>query len=123
MIFHREKILQDTCNDGLKVGTVDAGINVPERPADICGQQIENLLCGRGKASNGEVVAEHDHTEVDSREQVGEVVIDLSDFDVAIASSSLNGDDREVSIGSLDTRSPEIFFVLCFRGFCGLRFH
>jgi len=37
------------------------------------------------EAGNGEIAADHDHGEIDAGEEVGEIVVDLIDFLIAVA--------------------------------------
>ena len=54
-----------------------------KRRPDVRGDQVEDTLRHGGEAADGEVIAEHDDGDIDAGEQVGEVVVDLAELDVA----------------------------------------
>ena len=63
------------------------------------------------EAANREIAADHDHSEIDAGEKVGQIVVDLIDFLIAVAQLVVDG--AQLLVGGLQ------LFLGCFQFFVG----
>ena len=68
----------------LEVGQNNRAAQVAEAAPKIGGDEIENPLGGGSEAADGEVAAQHDDGHIDAAEQIGEIVVHLRHFRVAV---------------------------------------
>ncbi len=67
-----------------QVGSLQAILDVQERPAHVRGGQAEKGLRGRREPPHAQVAAHHDHWDVDAAHQVQEIVVRLSELHVTV---------------------------------------
>src|SRR5262249_22894056 len=63
---------------------LEVGLDVADRPAQVGGDEVEELLGGGGEAADAEVAADQDQGDVDPGEQVDQVVVDPGQLGVAV---------------------------------------
>src|SRR2546430_16098013 len=71
--------------------TLFRSVDVCQGPADVRGDEAEKFLGLGREAANGEIAADHDHGEIDAGEEVGQIVVDLIDLEIAAAQFVVDG--------------------------------
>jgi len=89
LLFDAQEIRHDLQNEGLEILNLDSRIDVQERTSDIAGEQAQGLLGFGREAADGEIASDHDDGNIDAREQIGQVGVDLAISTLQLRSSSL----------------------------------
>src|SRR5439155_18477534 len=67
------------------VGHAEIGFDVADRPADVGGDQVKQLFRPGRVTTDAQVAADHDNGDVDSTEQIDQIIIESSQLGVAVA--------------------------------------
>ena len=67
-----------------QVRHIDVRPEVDEGPPHVAGQQVQQFFGQRGETPDAPVAAQHQDGDVDATEQVGEIVVELRQLEVAV---------------------------------------
>src|SRR6202007_2708906 len=67
----------------LEVRNFDGRVDIQKRPPDISWNQAQQSLCMGCETANVEIAADNDDCQVDAGEQVGQVAVNLGDFQIS----------------------------------------
>ena len=94
-----------------QVGHDPEALDIADRPADVGGAQVENFPGHRRVATNAQVGSQHDDGEVHAAEQVGQIVVQLVQFRVAVLQLLVDG--GQLLVGGLQFRFGGLEFLVC----------
>ena len=67
--------------------------DLAESPPNISGQQVQQFLRGRSEAANAQIVAHHDHGNIDVAQQVKQIVVGRAQLRVAVLHFLVQGSE------------------------------